>query len=449
MQGGRNSGSSWTRFRGGAQRPGAAAGKLLRRHRRHGRLIALLAGTFALGLVLGSAISLLTAPELGSRQTELLSFAPPQAAETERPASPSKPPHPAPVIAVTTETLPPLTPPLQVSHPLDFIGDERVVTVEDSAVPEQIWPEPPTQELTSPNVPAPVEPPAPARPRLVLNAAEASTPQQGLMHEEAAPAPDTLRLTGEAAWRRNAVEVAAQLSGPAIAIVIDDVGLNRPGARRSIALPPPVTLAMMTYAESLPALAESARSAGHELMVHMPMQPIDGEYDAGVKVLTVGLDRAQLLERLDWGLGRFDGYVGINNHMGSRFTADPSGMETVMAELKRRGLMFLDSKTVGSSLGVEAARRAGVPVVARDIFIDHEQEPGYIRGQLRNLEALARRRGYAIGIGHPHDVTLAELERWMPEARARGISFVPVSAILDLQERSLAARAGENALEVN
>lgn len=247
------------------------------------------------------------------------------------------------------------------------------------------------------------------------------------------------------AWQRNAVQLTSQPDGPAIALVIDDVGLNRPGTERSIALPEPLTLALMTYADSLPALAARVREAGHELMVHLPMQPIDTGQNAGTKALTVGLDQAQLLERLAWGLDRFQGYVGVNNHMGSRFTTDPEGMATLMAELKRRGLMFLDSKTVGNSLGVSAARGAGVPVVARDIFIDHKQEPAFITAQLRALEELARQRGYAIGIAHPHAMTLEALERWIPEARARGIAFVPISAVLDLQERSLAAHEAGNA----
>jgi hypothetical protein len=426
----------------------------LGQYRRHGVLLGLFAATFATGLILGSAISLIMAPA-EQRRADLVplerSEPPQQAAETQ----PASPPLPAPVIDVAIEELPPLAvpqalrAPLEVEHPTDFTGEEEPLAAEAEPAPPEPEIEAPREEVIATAPAGSEDTPAPAAPRLVFNAPEAAapapTPQVQPQHqvaEEDAEAPGVLRLAAEPAWQRNAVQLAGLPSGPAVAVVIDDVGLNRPGANRSIALPPPVTLAMMTYADGLPDLARRARAAGHELMVHMPMQPIDAEYNAGIKVLTVGLEPDQLQERIEWGLGRFEGFVGINNHMGSRFTTNAPGMATVMAELKRRGLMFLDSRTVGHSLGVDAARQAGVPVVARDIFIDHEQESGYIRGQLQALETLARQRGYAVGIGHPHVATLAELERWIPEARARGVTFVPVSAILDLQERSLAAHAG-------
>jgi polysaccharide deacetylase 2 family uncharacterized protein YibQ len=262
---------------------------------------------------------------------------------------------------------------------------------------------------------------------------------------EKAPDPN-LTASAEPAWKANAVRLAALPEGPAIAVVIDDVGLNRPGARRAIALPPPVTLSLMTYAEGLPSLAADARAAGHELLVHMPMQPIDEEYNPGPNVLKVGLSDEELWARMTWGLDRFGGYVGINNHMGSRFTTDPDGMALVMSMLERRGLMFLDSRTVGNSLGVPAAHGVGVPVASRDVFLDHAQTPEFIAAQLRHLEEIALRRGYAVGIGHPHAVTLEALERWIPEAEARGIAFVPVTAILELQDkRNLAAKVSEPA----
>ena len=203
---------------------------------------------------------------------------------------------------------------------------------------------------------------------------------------------------------------------------------------------------MMTYAEGLPALAASARRAGHELLVHMPMQPIDEAYDPGPNVLKTGLPDQELLGRIDWGLGRFEGYVGINNHMGSRFTTDADGMALLMTALKERGLMFLDSRTVRDSLGRAAAHGAEVPIASRDIFLDHERTPAFVSEQLQRLEEIALRRGYAVGIGHPHAVTLEALERWIPEARERGISFVPVTAIPKLRERrDLAARPAEAA----
>jgi hypothetical protein len=232
-------------------------------------------------------------------------------------------------------------------------------------------------------------------------------------------------------WLRNAVPVTVGLGQPMVAIVIDDLGLNRPAARRAIALPAPLTLSFMTYAENLSHFAADAHAAGHELLLHVPMEPKNHAYDPGPKVLRVGLTREEIAGRLAWGLKRFKGFVGINNHMGSRFTASPEGMGQVMRELRARDLLFLDSVTSAASVAGPAAARAGVPFARRDVFLDHSRrDPGAILGQLEVLERIARQRGYAVGIGHPHTTTLEVLAHWLPEARRRGIALVPISAIV-------------------
>jgi hypothetical protein len=245
------------------------------------------------------------------------------------------------------------------------------------------------------------------------------------------PSPPELDQDRRPAWQRYAVPVAATGAQPMIAVVLDDLGLNRAGTNRAIALPAPLTLAFMTYAEGLPRMAARARRAGHELMLHMPMAPRDPTYNPGPNVLRAELAPAELARRLDWGLGRFEGFVGVNNHMGSRFTASRAGMAPVMAALRARGLLFLDSMTSSASVGVGMAKRAGVPYAARDVFLDNEwNDRAAIARQFAHLEAVARRRGSAIGIGHPHRATLDVLVRWLPEARARGFAIVPVSAIV-------------------
>lgn len=245
---------------------------------------------------------------------------------------------------------------------------------------------------------------------------------------------------GEPRWRRHAVAVPPAAGRPMIAIVLDDVGVNRRGAREAIALPAPLTLAFMTYADGLAEMTAAARAAGHELMLHVPMQPVSEAFDPGPNVLRADLPEAELRQRLAWGLDRFDGYVGINNHMGSRFTASAEGMALVMAELKARGLLFLDSLTAGNSVAAQQAARRGVPYAVRDVFLDNEPgDPVAIRHQLSILEETARTRGYAIGIGHPHDGTVAALAEWIPAMRARGFVLVPVSAIVQ-QRQHLAAQ---------
>lgn len=235
------------------------------------------------------------------------------------------------------------------------------------------------------------------------------------------------------AWQRNAVAVALPPDDrrPKIAVVIDDLGVDRERGARAVALPGPLTMAWLPYAPELPQQTRAAHRAGHELLVHMPMDPRDRTVtDPGPNALLVDLPADELQRRLDWNLARFDGYVGINNHMGSRFTSDPHGLATVMATLKVRGLLFLDSRTSNQSIALAEARNAGVPAVARDVFLDHEKSPESVQRALADLEAVARRHGHAVAIGHPRDVTLDALAAWLPQLERRGFVLVPLSALV-------------------
>jgi len=229
-------------------------------------------------------------------------------------------------------------------------------------------------------------------------------------------------------WEEQAAPAPAAGTRPQIALVIDDVGPRRDAVKRVLELPGPVTLALLPYADGLPALAREARARGHELLVHVPMEP-QGSEDPGPGALTLAQPAGELRTRLEAALSRFDGFVGINNHMGSRLTRDPRAMAVVMEVLKGRGLLFLDSRTAQDSVGAATARAFGVPDVARDVFLDHEIEAGAVRRQLAEVEARAKRAGHAVAIGHPHDVTLNELEAWLPGLAAKGFVLVPVTAI--------------------
>lgn len=232
-------------------------------------------------------------------------------------------------------------------------------------------------------------------------------------------------------WRRHAVRVAVPQGRPLIAILIDDVGVNRRNALLVAELPAPLTLAYMTYADNLAKQSEAARARGHELMLHMPMEALDPDQDAGPNALLTGLEPAELRRRLNWGLDRLEGYVGVNNHMGSRFTAWEPGMTMVMEELRRRGLLFVDSRTISASLGARMAERYAVPHADRDVFLDNDEEGAAVAERLIELEAVARRRGMAIGIGHPHDGTVAALADWLPSLAEKGFVLVPVTTIVE------------------
>lgn len=233
---------------------------------------------------------------------------------------------------------------------------------------------------------------------------------------------------GAPAWRRNALPFDLD-SRPLLAIVIDDVGLDRRRSRRAWELPGPLTLSFLPYARDLSAQAQAARDHGQELMLHLPMQPT-GRQDPGPGALLVSLSETELRQRTRTALASFAGYVGVNNHMGSRFTAFRPGMETVLHELRAQGLMFLDSRTTGQSLGDRLAHEIGLPSIVRHVFLDDENTLPAVRRQLAETEALARRQGFAIAIGHPHDATLQALAEWLPTVRGKGLELAPATAVL-------------------
>ena len=222
-----------------------------------------------------------------------------------------------------------------------------------------------------------------------------------------------------------------------IAIVIDDVGMNRKQSRAVIDISGvPMTLAFLPYAPDLSALTEPALEAGHELLIHMPMEPMNGDIDTGPIALKSGMGKAELGEMLEKAFASFDGYVGINNHMGSRLTQDRAAMDFVMDVLEKRGLFYLDSKTIGSSVAAQAAREQGLEHAERDVFLDHEESLAFARGALRKLEKVALEKGHAIAIGHPKANTVTALKEWLPTLEARGFEIVPVSDLLQTPSES-------------
>jgi len=275
-------------------------------------------------------------------------------------------------------------------------------------------------------------PPAPRTPQPKQPAPKASAPSPA-----AAPAPAVNPPPQVAAapprtkpvWEQNAVPVAVKPGQPMIAIVIDDMGIDLGRSAQAAALPGPLTLAYLAYGDDLAAQTARAHSAGHELLVHVPMEPDGAAADPGPNALMTTLSGAELDRRIVWNLSQFGGFVGINNHMGSKATSDPATMRAVMAELSKRSLLFLDSRTSGATVAHGEAARAGIPALKRDVFLDHDPSPIAVRAALLKTEKTAEEQGYAIAIGHPKDATIAALAEWLPDVKARGFAIVPVSAL--------------------
>jgi uncharacterized protein len=282
-------------------------------------------------------------------------------------------------------------------------------------------------------------PPAHPAPPVETPAAVAPSPDEhATPHQDAMlPPPASTIPHGEPPWLRFAVAPPPTDGRAMIAVVLDDLGLDRKRTERAIALPAPLTLSFMTYAEELPRQTGAAHAAGHELLLHVPMEPLDAHLDTGPNSLRVGLGHDELLRRLRWGLDRFSGYVGINNHMGSRFTSDTASMTPVIEELRSRGLLFLDSRTAATTVGEALARRDGVPTVSRNVFLDDEISAPAIGARLVDAEQAARRRGAAVAIGHAHDATLAALAAWLPTLAGKQLVLVPLTAIVRRNEHGI------------
>jgi polysaccharide deacetylase 2 family uncharacterized protein YibQ len=220
---------------------------------------------------------------------------------------------------------------------------------------------------------------------------------------------------------------------PIIAVVIDDLGVNLERTNRAIALPANVTLSFLPYPPRSLELSRRAHLAGHEVLVHLPMQP-SGQADPGERALTPGLPPAELKQRLGWALSRVANYDGVNNHMGSRFTESAADLSIVMAELKTRRLFFLDSRTTANSQAQRVADEMGVLSGRRDVFLDDERNVAAIKRQLAYAENLARTNGNVIVIGHPYPETLGVLSAWGKTVNQRGYRLAPVREVMMLRD---------------
>jgi polysaccharide deacetylase 2 family uncharacterized protein YibQ len=232
--------------------------------------------------------------------------------------------------------------------------------------------------------------------------------------------------------------VAPARLAPVIAICMDDLGEDLATTVKATALPKEIALSFLPYAERTPSLAEAASRKGHLVLAHVPMQALNGS-DPGAMGLKPGMSTDEITKRMGWNLARVPGLVGINNHEGSRFTADAAALKPVMAVLLARHLFFFDSRTGPRSAVREAARAAGVTTAARDIFLDDDPRPGAISAQLDALARQAKRTGAAIAIGHPREATLKLLAAWLAEDH--GVTLVPLDEAMRLKTEHAASLA--------
>lgn len=217
---------------------------------------------------------------------------------------------------------------------------------------------------------------------------------------------------------------------PRLAIIIDDLGYDRPLAEKFIGLKAPLTLAILPHSPYQDAIARLAKEHGREIMLHLPMEPIEfPQVNPGPGALLAAMGPDELLAVLEQNLKAVPHIQGVNNHMGSRLTAASEPMYQVFSVLKRRGLYFVDSRTTEESVCRPSARLFQLPFAQRDVFLDHVHDPASIRKQFRELLRIAHRRGEAVGIAHPHSSTYQVLKEELP-ALQQEVEMVPASQLV-------------------
>jgi polysaccharide deacetylase 2 family uncharacterized protein YibQ len=217
-----------------------------------------------------------------------------------------------------------------------------------------------------------------------------------------------------------------------VALVIDDLGNRWKQDLDALDLPGVMTISILPHTPHARRLARMAHRRDKEVLLHVPMESL-GRQRMGPGGLTQAMGRDELVRTVARGLAAVPYARGVSNHMGSLLTQRPQSMRWLMQTLREAGdLFFVDTRTIASSVAYEMARGAGLPAVERDVFLDHDRSLSRIVAELDRLVRVAKLKGAALGIGHPHPETLAVLRRELPHLEQRGVRLVPVSALVEL-----------------
>ncbi|UCB49602.1 MAG: divergent polysaccharide deacetylase family protein [Deltaproteobacteria bacterium] len=219
-------------------------------------------------------------------------------------------------------------------------------------------------------------------------------------------------------------------SQPHIALIIDDIGVAYCHARPFLELGIPMTFAILPRLPKTHNLALEIHNQGHEIMLHQPMEPFQSDIDPGPGALYVGDGINRIAETMEENISDVPFAVGVNNHMGSRFTTCQREMREVLEVIKSKELFFLDSLTTNRSKGYGTAKRLEITTARRDIFLDHRLEESAILSQLHRLKRIALKYGRGIGIGHPFPETARALKVFLSDNYPPDLSFVHMSQVM-------------------
>lgn len=206
-----------------------------------------------------------------------------------------------------------------------------------------------------------------------------------------------------------------------VSIVIDDFGNNMKGTERMLSLPIPLTIAVMPFLPSTKQDAKTAHQKGHEVIIHMPMEPIKGKKEwLGPKAITTDLSDDEIRNRVEEAIQDVPHAIGMNNHMGSKVTADKRIMRIILASCKKHGLFYLDSKTNANSVVSQIGKELGVPILENQLFFDDIYTSSHITKQAQLLVKQIQEKPVVIAIGHvgpPGEITSRVIESHIQKIR--------------------------------
>lgn len=230
-------------------------------------------------------------------------------------------------------------------------------------------------------------------------------------------------------YARPVVIPAEKARLPRIALVVGGLGIGASSTAEALGkLPAAVTLAFAPYGTDLDRIVSRARGEGHEVMLQLPMEPFDyPDNDPGPHTLLTSLSPEQNIDRMHWLMSRFQGYVGVANYMGARFTATEPSLVPVMREATKRGLLYLDDGSSPRSLAGQIAGANSAPFIKAQVVLDGVPTTAEIDRALVKLESLARENGVAVGIASALPISIDRIDQWVKGADKRGFVLIPIS----------------------
>jgi polysaccharide deacetylase 2 family uncharacterized protein YibQ len=213
-----------------------------------------------------------------------------------------------------------------------------------------------------------------------------------------------------------------------LALVIDDWGYPSNYTTDFLTMGVPLTVAIIPHEAASQRHLTQAKDAGFDVLVHLPMEPGNAQL-VTPGMITVDMDTDQVRSITQQALQSLPGVVGVNNHMGSKATENEQLVQTVMAVIAEKGLLFLDSRTSSNSIAAALARQIGVPTLENAVFLDGQSDEAYIRNQLLLAARQAQHKGAAVAIGHLRANTATAIKKTLPELEQMGIELVRISEL--------------------